>query len=38
MGMDVGVGTIGAGAIGTDAFDDEADRGGFVTLGQMDGG
>lgn len=36
MGMDVGVRMVGASAIGTDAFDDEADRGGLVTLGQMD--
>ena len=36
MGMDVGVGLVGASAIRTDAFDDEADRGGLVTLGQMD--
>ena len=34
--MDVAVRTVGASAIGTDAFDEETDGGGLVTLGQMD--
>ena len=36
--MDVAVRTVGTSTIGTDAFDEETDGGGFVAFGQMDTG